>query len=105
MRGGRSLLILLVLALGLGGYIYFVESKRDPGATEDKKEKVFAVSADKIGEVEVHAASGDVTTLKRTGTEWTIAAPAGIDADSNAAASLVSSLESLERQKVLDENP
>ena len=29
MRGGRSFLILLVVALGLGGYIYFVESKRD----------------------------------------------------------------------------
>ena len=29
MGRGRSTLILLVLALGLGGYLYFVESKRD----------------------------------------------------------------------------
>jgi len=105
MRGGRSLLILLVLAVGLGSYIYFVESKRDTSAPEEKREKVFSVSAEKIDEVEVHAASGEVTTLKRNGTEWTIAVPAGIDADGNTAASLAQSLESLERQKVLDENP
>ena len=105
MRGGRSLLILLVLALGLGSYIHFVESKRDTSAPAEKREKVFAVSAEKIDEVEVHAASGEVTTLKRNGTEWAIAAPAGIDADSNAAAALASSLESLSGRKALDENP
>jgi hypothetical protein len=33
MRGGRSLLILLVVAVGLGAYAYFVESKRDRAAT------------------------------------------------------------------------
>ena len=44
MRGGRSLLVLLVVALGLGAYIYFVESKRDP-AGADAKEKAFSVVA------------------------------------------------------------
>ena len=32
MRSGRSFLLLLVVAAGLGGYIYFVEMKRDPAA-------------------------------------------------------------------------
>jgi hypothetical protein len=79
--------------------------KRDTTDAETKKEKVFTVSAEKIDEVEVHAASGDVTSLKRSGTDWQIVAPAGIDADENAAGTLVTSLESIDRQKVLDENP
>ena len=41
MRGLRSFLLLLVVALALGAYVYFVESKRDPSSGDDK-EKVFA---------------------------------------------------------------
>ena len=61
MRGFRSFLLLLVVAGGLGAYLYFVESKRDP-ADADKKEKVFAVEADKIDELVVKSESGDRTT-------------------------------------------
>ena len=46
MRGGRSFLILLVVALGLGAYIYFVESKREPADTAaSKKDKVFTADS------------------------------------------------------------
>ena len=31
MRGLRSFHVLLVVAAGLGAYLYFVESKREPG--------------------------------------------------------------------------
>ena len=47
MRGIRSFLVLFAVAAGLGAYLYFVESKRDPSDAE-KKEKVFTVGADKI---------------------------------------------------------
>jgi hypothetical protein len=104
MRGGRSFLILLVVALGLGAYIYFVESKRDPNEGE-KKAKVFTVDPAKIEEVEVHASSGAVTKLKKTGEHWAIVAPAQAAADEPAVSSLVDALASLEVDKVLDENP
>ena len=42
MRGGNSFLVLLAVAVGLGAYIYFVESKRT-GSDEKKKDKVFTV--------------------------------------------------------------
>ncbi|MEO8482528.1 MAG: DUF4340 domain-containing protein [Acidobacteriota bacterium] len=104
MRGGRSFLVLLVVALGLGAYIYFVESKRDPNEGE-KKAKVFTVDPAKIEEVEVHASSGAVTKLKKTGETWAMIAPTSSTVDESAVSSLVDALASMEVDKVLDENP
>src|SRR5436190_14280733 len=104
MRGARSLIVLLVIAAALGGYIYFVESKKELDSTP-KKNKVFALESGKIDQVEVHAASGDVTTIKKAGNDWQIASPPGLDADNAEISSLVSALESLEAQRVVDENP
>ncbi len=104
MRGGRSFLILLVIALGLGAYIYFVESKRTPSDTP-KKDKVFTADTSKIDTIEVHAASGETTTIKKNGTDWQIVAPEAMDADASTVSSLVSTLESLEVNRVVEDNP
>jgi hypothetical protein len=104
MRGLRSFLLLLVVAGGLGAYLYFVESKRDP-ADADKKAKVFTVEADKIDELVVKSESGDRTTLKKTGTEWQIVEPVATPSDGAAVSGLTSNLSTLELQRVIDENP
>jgi hypothetical protein len=93
-----------VLAAGLGAYIYFVEAKRDPGAGE-KKAKIFTVDATKIDDVEVHAASGDVTHVKKTGDTWAIVSPVSAPADESAVTSLVDAVAALEVDSVIDENP
>ena len=100
MRGGRSLLVLLVLAVGLGAYIYFVESKRDLTDPETRKDKVFAVETGKIEEVELRSPNGD-TTLRKNGTTWQIVAPVAAAADEYTVSSLVSALETLEVQRTL----
>ena len=105
MRGGRSFLILLVLGLGLGGYIYFVEMQREPAGALPKRDKVFALESGAIEELQVRAAGGETTTLKKAGTDWQITAPAALDADAAAVTTITSSLESLEEQRVVDENP
>jgi hypothetical protein len=105
MRGVRSLLVLLVLAVGLGAYIYFVEAERDLSDPTTKKSKAFTVDTSKVEEIEVRAINGDTTTIKKNGTDWQITAPAGVETDATAVNSLVSSLESLEVQSVVDENP
>ena len=50
MGRGGSTLILLVVALGLGGYLYFVESER-PVADANAKAKVFTYDAAKINQL------------------------------------------------------
>lgn len=106
MRGGRPLLILLLVAAGIGAYAYFVEMKRDISDPLQKKEKIFpAVASGKVEEIEVHAESGDVTKLKKTGDAWQIVAPAALEVDSPAVSAVASTLETIEAQKILDENP
>jgi Domain of unknown function (DUF4340) len=105
MGRGTRFLILVVLALGLGGYAYFVESKKDLSAPTAKKDKLFTVDAGKIDEIEVKSESGDVTTVKRNGADWQIASPAGLEPDASEITGLASTLETLEAQKTVDENP
>ena len=54
MRGLRSFVGLLAILIALGAYLYFVESKREPGDGE-KRDKVFNVASDAIEEVTVTA--------------------------------------------------
>jgi hypothetical protein len=104
MRGLRSFIGLLAILVALGGYLYFVESKREPGSG-DGKDKVFSVESDKIDEITVKTESGEQTTLKRTGTDWQIVQPAAFQPDSAEVSGLTTNLASLEQQRVIDENP
>ena len=106
MRGGRSLLILLAIAAGFFAYLYFVEAKRDTLDTGEKKAKVFTVEADKIDEITVKSESGDRTTLKKTGNDWQIVAPAdrAAKADGAEASGISTNLSNLEQQRVIEEN-
>jgi len=105
MRGGRSLLLLMAVALGLGAYIYFVESERDPAAT-DAKEKVFTIDRTAVTELKIKSSSSsETTTLRRTGDAWEVVAPVVAPADSATVDAILSTLETVEVDRVLDENP
>ena len=104
MRGVRSFLLLLVVGAGLGAYLYFVESKRDP-SDADKKEKVFTVESEKIDELVIKSESGERTALKKTGTDWQIVEPVAAQPDGAAVSGLTGNLSSIELQRVIDENP
>jgi hypothetical protein len=106
MRSSRSFLIMVVVALGLGAYIYFVESKRNPVETVlPPKDKVFTFTPGTIEEVEISNDKAEVTRLVKKGETWSIVAPASMETDPAEVAGVISQLESLERQKIIDENP
>ena len=99
-----SALILLVVALGLGGYLYFVESDR-PVADENAKAKVFTYDAAKINQVQVKSSAGEVTALRKGADDtWTIVQPSEAPADRNSISDVVTNLANLEEQRVVDEN-
>jgi hypothetical protein len=103
MRGGRSFVGLVVILVALGAYLYFVESKREPGS-ESRLEKVFAVQADAIEEITVRSDSGEQTTLRKSDGNWTIVAPVATEPDSVEVSGLTSGLSNLELQRVIDDN-
>jgi hypothetical protein len=104
MRGLRSFIGLLAILIALGAYLYFVESKREPGDGE-KREKVFTVASDAIEEVTVKAESGEQTTLKKSGSDWQIVQPAALQPDSAEVSGITSNLSTLEVQRVIDDKP
>jgi hypothetical protein len=104
MQRGRSFLLLIVAALGLGGYIYFFEYGRDTTAG-NLPEEVFAIEPGSIEEIEVRSASGETTRMSKADGEWRIVAPAEIAADISAVSTMVSSIESLALQQTVDEAP
>ena len=105
MHGFKSTILLVVVLGGLGGYIYFVDSKRDPAA-EGANAKAFAeLVADNIEEIEIRNADGVTSHVQRVGTDWQLVAPDKADADDGVVGTVTSNLSTLEVQRVVDENP
>ncbi len=105
MRGITSTLILIVVLAGLGGYIYFVDSKRPaPGIDGGPaKEKVYAIAADAVDEVKL-TYRGDTSLLRKSEAGWKMIEPVETDADPAEAASLGTALANLEQVRVVEEN-
>ena len=66
MRGLRSTLVLLVVAVGLGAYVYFVEADRPPGGTPEPQDTAFSFESDDITRLMVTAGNGERTVLEKT---------------------------------------
>ena len=105
MRGFKSLLVLVVVLAGLGGYIYFVESKKPEGGAARETEKVFSVKSDDIAEVSVRSASGDRTTLKKVNGAWQIVEPLATAADEAEVSGIVSGVATVDATRTVEENP
>lgn len=103
MRGVRSTLVLLVVALALGAYVYFVESGRPPAGSPDPLETVFDVDADDVDALTVVAGNGDRTVIEKDGDRWRLVEPLRANVDVTQVVSLSSSLANLEMQRVVAE--
>jgi hypothetical protein len=106
MRGLTSTLLLVFVLAGLGGYIYFVDSKKpaaSPDGSSATKEKVFTVEADKINELRV-TYQGESSLLKKEESGWKMIEPTPIEADPPEAIGVASALTSVDIVRVIDEN-
>ena len=104
MRGLRSTIALIVVLGGLGAYIYFVASKAED--TGVKRDRLFpALSSDAVEELTIKSESGDVTTLKKVDSKWTMTAPVQTRASDLDASGITSGLSGLDITRVVDENP
>src|SRR5512132_2399751 len=105
MRRERSFIILLVLAIAFGSYVYFVERKRPAAGESSSKPKVFEkIDADKIDQITV-ATPNEKTELKKVGGKWQIVQPIAAGVDASEIGNLTSNLSTLDRDDVVDENP
>ena len=103
---GRSFLLLLAAGVALGAYVWFVEMKRDPNETDATPAvKLFTVEPAQIQEMRLTNSTGEVSTLRRTGTGWAIAEVPGAEVDEAEAMNIATALATLEASRTVDEQP
>jgi len=105
MRGLRSTLVLLAILLGLGAYIYFVESDR-PTSEEaaTAKDSVFELEAEQIEGLRV-TASGETSVLEKQDGAWRLLEPVDAGVAEMEVDAIANALASLQIERVLEEQP
>jgi hypothetical protein len=105
---GRTALTVAVAA-GLFGYIYFVESRKDPkteapGGASGKREKVFTgFDKLKVTSITLSKRDGGVIEAEKNGDRWALVSPRDTAADSPSIASMLDALERLETEDIVTE--
>ena len=102
MRGLKSTLVLLVVLIGLAGYIYFVDSKKPVGDVETKEKAFAGIKADDVEEIEIKSAMGERSRLRRTDGQWKIVEPVMADPDQGELSSITNTLPELDIQSTVD---
>ena len=105
MRGLTSTIIGAVVLAGLLGYIYVYEWGKPAGTGEEKAKAFDALQADNIEELQIKAAGGETSRLRKGANGWELVEPEKAEADASEATSVTSNLASLEIQRIVDENP
>jgi hypothetical protein len=98
----RSTLILAIILVGLGAYLYFVESKQI--AEEGKKEKILAVDVDAVTGVTLTYPDREIVLAKTDG-GWRLTKPVDAPADDITVKNLLHAVADAETKRTIDDPP
>lgn len=98
----RSTLVLALLFVALGAYIYFVELKR--AAEDETKETLFTFQTDDVTGVALAYADRKIE-LKKSDGKWRLVAPLEADADETSVDNLVKAIAECEIKRKLEDVP
>ena len=105
MKQGRLLAASIVLAIFAG--LFWWLNKREASATKPPvtpaTTKIVDVTQDQIESLKIEKLGSEPIELKKTGGKWSITGPKALPADQEAVSSLVSTLSSLNADKVLED--
>jgi hypothetical protein len=105
----RGLLAAVIVLAALGGALYWSNRKQKADAAKPATDaaattKILAIPEDQIKEVRLKKTGAETTVLRKGGDgKWQIAEPRPVGADQDAAKSLVSSLGTLNADKVVED--
>ena len=104
MRGARSTLVLLVVFVTLGAYVYFVELERPPASETAPNESLLDIAAEEVNRLTIEVEGEEtVLTLNDDGDSWQLTSPVTTPADDTQVSSMTSALASLEIRRVIDD--
>jgi hypothetical protein len=94
-----------VLAVLSGVVLWFQKHPAKPESTLAASPKILALGEDQVEGIRLVKAGSDPIVLKKTGDRWMLTEPKQADADQDAMRSLVSSLATLNSDRLIDEKP
>jgi hypothetical protein len=100
----KGTLILLLVCLALGGYLYFYEIKGGEKREKAKQaeNQIWKLDDKNIQEIDLASANQHITAVRKDDKEWVLTAPQQWDADSDELNRLAGSASNLRREEVLD---
>jgi hypothetical protein len=102
----KGTLVLLIVCLALGGYLYFYEIK---GGEQREKAKqaesqVWKLEGKDIQQIDLVTAGRHIAAVRKGETEWDITMPQPLDADAEELNRLANSASNIQRDAVVDSN-
>jgi hypothetical protein len=95
----KSTLIVVVVALALGAFVYFYDVKRNPKpVSEDVSKAAFSTKPEEISSLTIRRQT-DTVALSKKGAQWNITQPIETEADQTAISGIVNDLSDLRIQR------
>jgi hypothetical protein len=101
----RLLIAAAVLAV-LGGVMWWSNrnEKAKEGKSTDTSPKILTLKEEGIQQIDIKPRAGDLITLKKNNSRWTITAPSNMKADDSAVASITAAVSNLSADRIVDEH-
>jgi hypothetical protein len=102
----KGTLVLLIVVLALGSFIYFYEIKggKQREKAKESENQIWKIEDKDIRHVELSSPNLHVKAERNSDNEWILTAPQTLDADSEEIDRLARSAASLRRESIVDEN-
>ena len=102
----KGTLVLLIVVLGLGGFIYFYEIK---GGVQREKAKeseslIWKIEDRNIQQIDLSSPGQHVAAVRKNEKEWVLTAPQALDADSEELDRLARSASTLRRETIVEQS-
>ncbi|MFZ0638942.1 MAG: DUF4340 domain-containing protein [Candidatus Acidiferrales bacterium] len=95
----KSTLIVVVVAVALGAFVYFYDSKHNPKTTAGEASKAaFSIKPEEISSLTIHRQS-DTVAFSKKGAEWDLTQPVETRADQTEIGGIVNDLSDLQIQR------
>jgi hypothetical protein len=101
----KGTLVLLIIVLALGAYVYFYEIKggEQREKAKESENQVWKIEEKNIQQIDLISAGEQITALRQGG-KWVLTAPRQLDADSDELSHLAGSASNVRREGVVEQN-
>lgn len=102
----KGTLVMLVICLLLGGYVYFYEIKggEQREKAKEAEKQVWKLDSQSVRQIEILSGGAQITAVRQGSGDWKLTSPQPLDADSDELNSIANSASNIQRDSVIEPN-